>query len=634
MATISRTTSKDIKYFGRDFDNLKQGLIEFARVYYPNTYNDFNEASPGMMFVEMAAYVGDVLNYYVDSQFKESLLLHATERRSVLSIAGAMGYKPSISTPSTTDLDIFQLLPASGSGASVAPDMRYAIKIKSGLRTRVPKGSNTGSIEFFAQSPIDFSVNNINDPTDISVYSIDSNGFPNYFLAKKTVQAVSATPETMEVVVGPTTKYFKFQIKNPKLIGIQSIVDSEGNTWYEVPYLAQDTIFEQVENTRFNDPDAAVYSEETPYLLKLKRVPRRFISRTIEGGLEVQFGAGISSSPDEELLATPENVGLKLPTGKDDIDFSIDPQSPVFTKAYGIAPSNVTLTVTYLVGGGVASNVPSNTITEIIGIETDTATFPVSTGTLNTAILNSIAVNNPAPAVGGRSEESLEEIRQNTLAQLASQNRAVTREDYIIRAYAMPNVFGSVAKVFITPDEQANVGTSEINDTVANPLAMNMYLLGYDNNKQLTLCNRAVKENLKTYLSQYRMLTDSINLRNAYIVNIVVEFDLIPLPNYNGNEVILMCIQYLKEFFDIDKWQINQPIVYGDVYNVLLRVPGVQTITNIRIRNIYDETQGYNNTVYNIAEATRNGIIYPSLDPCIFEVKYPDNDIRGRIATF
>ena len=626
---MANNTSKDIKYLGRDFDTIKSGLMEFAKTYYPNTYNDFNEASPGMMFVEMAAYVGDVLNYYVDSQLKESLLLSATEKRSVMAIAAALGYKPRLSVPSTVDIDVYQLLPASGSGASVVPDLSYALQIEAGMRAR-----NTSGVEFLIPNKINFLVNNIFEPTDISVYSIDNSGAPNYYLAKKTVQAISATPKTTEVSVGSVTKFFKFQVTDDNLIAIQSIVDSDGHEWYEVPYLAQDTIFEQVQNTAFNDPDAAVYSQETPYLLKLKRVPRRFVTRITESGIEVQFGSGVSSSPDEELLATPENIGLTLPTGKDDIDASIDPTSPVFTAAYGIAPSNTTLTVTYLVGGGITANVPSNTITEVVGIDTSATRLPVSTGTLNATILNSIVVNNPIGATGGRFEETLDEVRQNALAQFTSQNRAVTREDYIIRAYALPNRYGSVAKVHISPDEQANLATSEVSDKVSNPLAMNMYMLGYDSNKNLTTVNRAVKENLKTYLSQYRMLTDSINFRDAYIINIGIDFDIIPLPNTNANEVLLNAINAMKVMFDIDKWQINQPIVYSDMFNTLLAVKGVQTVTKIIVKNLNEELDGYSNIVYDIVGATRNGIIYPSLDPAIFEVKYPNADIKGRIATF
>lgn len=630
MATVSKAATKDIKYLGRDFNTLKEGLVEFAKVYYPNTYNDFNEASPGMMFVEMAAYVGDVLNYYIDSQFKESLLMHATERRSLLSMAAALGYKPKISVPATVELDVFQLLPPSGSGASVTPDLRYALKIEPGMRCR----STTDAVEFLVQDKIDFSINDTYNPTQISVYSIDANGAPNYFLARKTVQAISAQPKTITIPIGTAQKYFKYLLEDTSIIGIDKIVDSDDNTWYEVPYLAQDTIFEQVENTSLNDPDAAVYSAETPYLLKLRKVPRRFITRVVERGVEIQFGAGVSSSPDEELIALPENIGLALPTGKLDLDASIDPQAPVFTQAYGIAPSNTTLTVTYLVGGGVTSNVPSNTISEIVGVDINTDNFPNTNGVLSSTIANSIAVNNRFAASGGKSEETLEEIRQNTLAQFTSQNRAVTREDYIVRAYAMPNIYGSVAKVFITPDEQGNLGSSEANDAIANPLAMNMYVLGYNNSKQLTTVNKAVKENLKTYISQYKMLTDSINIRDGYIINIGIDVDIIPLPNFNANEVLLNCIAELKAFFNVDRWQMNEPIVYGDIYNILLKVSGVQTITGVGIKNLNDSNAGYSDIFYDIKASTKNNILYPSLDPSIFEVRYPNNDIKVRITSF
>ncbi len=623
--------TKDIKYLGRDFDQFKEGLIEFAKVYYPTTYNDFNETSPGMMFIEMAAYVGDVLNYYIDSQFKENLVLHAQERRNLLDIASAFGYKPKLSIPSIVDLDVYQLLPATGTGTNVTADTTYGLIIDAGMQAR----STVGQVEFTVPDIIDFTTSTYLSPTEINVYSVDqTTGAPNYYLAKKTVRAISAAQQTTTVTIGTAEKFKKILISADNLIGIESIVDSDGNIWYEVPYLAQDTIFEKVTNTQLNDPDAAVYSNEVPYLLKLKKVYRRFITRIKENGIEIQFGSGVSSTPDEELLATPENLGLSLPTGKDDLDAAIDPASPLFTRSYGIAPSNTTLTITYLVGGGISSNVPSATITEVINVNIQTQSLPSTTPVLNQQIINSLAVNNPIAASGGKSGESVDEIRQNTLAQFTSQNRAVTREDYIVRAYAMPPAYGSVAKVFITPDEQNNIGTTELNDTVANPLAMNMYILGYDNNKNVTVVNRAVKENLKVYLDTYRMLTDSINLRDAYIVNIGVDFDIITLPSYNANEVLLRSIDAMKSYFNIDKWQINQPININEIYNELLKVDGVQTVTKVAINNKNDSYSGYSDVSYDIIGAIRNGIVYPSLDPCIFEVKYPNIDIKGRIATF
>ena len=630
MAVVTKDITKEVRYLNRDFDQLKEGLIDFAKRYYPSTYNDFNEASPGMMFIEMAAYVGDVLNYYIDSQLKESLITQAQERKNILDLAQAFGYKPKLSVPSTVDIDVYQYLPPSGSGVNTQPDYDYALKLAGGtILSSTYNGTN-----FIIQDEIDFSIDNYFSPRTITVAQLSTiDGSVQYYLAKKTYKAISATTETEDFTFTTPTRYSKILLSNPNVIGIQSIVDSDNNTWYEVPYLAQDTIFNKVENLAYNNPDTSVFTNETPYLLKLLRVPRRFTSRVTDRGLEIQFGGGISSSPGEELLPTPENIALSLPTGIENTDIAFDPASPLYTGAYGQAPSNTTLTVTYLVGGGIQANVPSNTIT---GVETRTIvnTLPSVNPGLTNTIINSLAVNNMTAAAGGRSEESIEEIRQNTLAQFMSQQRAVTREDYILRTYAMPALYGSVSKAYITPDDQENLSTAEVGDRIANPLALNLYVLGYNDQKQLTPANITVKENLKNYISQYRLVTDSINIRDAFIVNIGVNVSIIIYPGYTGSEVIANVISALKTFFDIDRWQINEPILYSDIFTAVMAVKGVQMISEISITNLNNESLGYSNVYYDIGRATQNNVIYPSYDPSIFEVKYPDNDIKVRITTY
>ncbi len=529
MANTQKNISKDIKYLGRDFDSLKQGLIDFTKTYYPTTYNDFNETSPGMMFVEMAAYVGDVLNYYIDSQFKESLLLHATETESLMSIAAAMGYKPKLSVPAIVDLDVYQLMPASGSGANVVPDLNYAIKVGSGMRAR----SAAGSVEFIAQNSIDFTVNNVFDPTTISVYSIDANGAPNYFLAKKTVQAISATPQTITVTVTSPTKFFKTIVEDPSIIGIDSIVDSNGNVWYEVPYLAQDTIFENVPNLLENDPDLYQYRSSSPSLLKMKKTAKRFVTRLrSDNRLEIQFGAGISDNNDEEIIPNPDNVGNGLAGFRRAVDVDIDPSNFLYTRTYGQAPSNTTLTVTYTVGNGISDNVGANLLTNINFVEYNDNVNSSNSAPLVNFIKTTIAVNNAIPAAGAKTADTLQDIKNNALANFATQNRLVTREDYIIRSYSMPSKYGSVAKAYIVPDDQ--ISQQENQDiTIANPLAMNMYILGFNDLKQLTPLNQAIKENLKTYLNFYRILTDAVNIKDAFIINIGVDFEISVLPKVN-----------------------------------------------------------------------------------------------------
>ena len=313
----------------------------------------------------------------------------------------------------------------------------------------------------------------------------------------------------------------------------------------------------------------------------------------------------------------------------------------MYTRTYGQVPSNTTLTFSYVIGGGVKSNVPSNNITTVKSVSFGIDDFGKDADKIATAKA-SIVVNNENSATGGGNAESLDEIKMNAMSNFASQGRVVTKEDFIIRTYSMPPRLGSISKAYIVQDEQLN--ESEVKDKVekndekqltriANPLAMNLYTLGYDGSKKLTSVNQAIKTNLKNYLGQFRMLTDAINIKDAFIVNIGVNFDMVPLPTENANVVLLRCINAIKEFFIIDKWQINQPIYTAELQRVLFLVEGVSNIPVLNIVNKYDADQGYSGNVYNIEEATRDNIIYPSLDPCIFELKYPNTDIKGRVVS-
>ena len=280
-----------------------------------------------------------------------------------------------------------------------------------------------------------------------------------------------------------------------------------------------------------------------------------------------------------------------------------------------------------------SDNVASDTITRIVNktlLIDETGLDSV----LYNQVINSLAVTNPLPATGGKSADDVEEIRQNALASFASQNRAVTKEDYIIRAYSLPSKFGSVSKAYVVRDNELQYNYSDRDNRMQNQLGVSFYLLGYDGNGKLTQVNNATKENLKTYLDQYRILTDAITIKDAYIINIGLEFDIISRPNQNGNQVILRCIQKLKDYFDTKKWQINQPIVISNLYTELDKIEGVQTVVDIRLTNLYDQTLGYSKYVYDVNAAIKDGILFPSLDPSIFEIKYPDNDIIGKARTF
>lgn len=617
--------NKDIRYLNKDFSQFRQSLIEFTKAYFPDTFNDFSEASPGTVLLEQAAYVGDVLSYYTDSQLKESMLSYATERPNVLALAADKGYKTKNSIPATVEVDIFQLLPAITSGTAKVPDWNYALTLNSGMTIR----ADQYNVEFRTISDVNFSASSSFNPTEVSVYQINNvTKEVEYFLLKKKVKAIAGTLKTVTFDFTDARRFDKVIVDDENIIEIVSILDSDNNTWTEVPYLAQDTVYETVANSVQNDPTLSVNSD-VPYLLKLKKTTRRFVTRfTSEGKLEVQFGAGVSDNDDETIIPNPDVLGLSLPGIGKSFDSAIDPSNFLYTKTYGLAPSNTTLTITYSVGGGVASNVPSQTLTNIVGVN-----YSINDEFLDKTLLqrikSSIASTNLSPAIGGKSMESVEEIRQNAMAEFASQNRAVTVQDYIIRAYSLPAKFGSVAKAYVLQDDQLNAD----NIRIPNPLALNLYTLGYDVNGSLAPLNDAVKANLQTYLSQYRLLTDAVNIKDAYVINIGLTFEIVTLPEYNSNEVLLACITKLKDIFAINKWQINQPIVLSKIYTELDKVQGVQTVTSVDIKNLYSTNAGYSGNIYDIKTATKDGVIYPSLDPSIFEIKYLNKDIIGKVVS-
>jgi hypothetical protein len=624
-------TKKDISYLNKDFSQFKRGLINFTKQYFPNDYTDFNESSPGMIFLEMAAYVGDVLSYYTDSNLRESLLTNATERGNIYDIARMLGYNAKSAAPAYVKLDIYQLVPAIGTGSAVIPDYTYALTIKPGMRI----AQSNGNAQFRTMELVDFKVSSSLDPTEVTIYETDTvTNLPVYYLLKKSVNAVSGVVKTATFNFTDPKPYDKIVLPETNVIDIISVEESDGDNWYHVPYLGQDTIFESVPNIKENDPQLSQYNNNVSSLLKLRKTSKRFVSRLrSDNRLELQFGAGISDNNDEEIIPNPTNVGNGLAGFRRPIDVDIDPSNFLYTRAYGQAPSNTTLTVTYSTSRGIEDNVASNTLTDVQFVDFfDDVNASSAASTLN-FVKRTVTVNNPEPAIGAKTIESLQDIKLNATTNFATQNRLVTPEDYIIRCYSMPSKFGSVAKAYIVPDDQLSQ-QQLIESRIANPYALNLYVLGFNSSKQLTQLNLAVKENLKTYLDYYRIVTDAVNIKDAFIINIAVDFEITVLPNYNSNDVLLRTISNLKEFFNTDNWQINQPIIKSEIVNNIAGTLGVQNVISVTMDNKFDSDLGYSGNRYDLTAATRNGIIYPSLDPSIFEVKYPDTDIRGRVVTY
>ena len=623
----NKTQDKDVKYLSKDFNSFKKQLIEFAEIYFPNNFNDFSEGNPGMMFLEMASYVGDVLSFYTDTQLREVFLQLAEDKESLFNLAYSLGYKPKNSTAASVILDITQLVPSKLISGSYEPDYDYALNIQANSTFESTENSS-----FYTTQDADFNFSSSFNPTTVSVFNQDTLNNPEYYLLKKKVPAISGEIKTKNFPIGPIEKFKTISLFARDFLSIESIIDSDGNKWHEVPYLAQDTIFEEITNNAANDPDLFHYNAQTPYLLKLLKSTKRFITRINPNDIiEIQFGAGISDKADEQIIPNPDNIGLGIKDGRSTLDLAYDPSNFLHTKTYGEAPSNTTLTVSYLSGGGIDANVNSNTITEtgILNVNNKTGI----NASMLSFIKSSIASTNLEAARGGGSGDTAEELKMNISANFAAQNRTVTKEDYIIRTLSLSPKLGRVAKAYIQQDDQLSPLTTEPN-RIPNPLALNLYTLGYDQNKNLTTLNTATKTNLATYLEQYRMLTDSINIKNAFIINFSMDFIITTFKNYNNQEVLLQCITELKSYFNIDKWQINQPIIISEVENLIGSVKGVQTVEDVSFENKNGESLGYSKYKYGFEKATLNNIIYPSMDPSIFEIKSPNLDIKGKVTTY
>ena len=595
-----------IKYVNKNFDDFRSQLIEHAKNYFPDTYNDFSATSPGMMFIEMASYVGDVLSFYQDTQLQETFLTYAKDPKNLFNLAYMMGYKPKVTGVSEVEITISQTVNADGAYNPTWADAAF-IPAKSVVRS-----TDSSQTRFIIENPVDFQFSSSYDPTEVRIETLDGSNNPATYTLVKKAKAFSGTIETTSFTVNSTEKFKTLTLSDDNIVGILEVTGStSGDSYFEVPFLGQDTIFTDSTNSSSD-------SNQVPYVLSLQKVPKRFVTRfKSNGDLELQFGAGTTSSDDSVILPDPTNVGSGTNQGIKRLDYAYDPSNFLYSKAYGVA-LNENVTVKYIKGGGIAANVPANSITNKVEVTPTRGT------------LASLTFTNEKPAAGGRDGDTVEELRENALRSFSEQGRAVTLQDYTVRALSLPSKFGSIAKVYATQDQLTNTNTTDlIIDN--NPLALSLYVLSYNNNKNLTTATNTLKTNLKTYLSEYMMLSDSINIKDAFVVNISLEYDVIVRPNYAGRDDLLNCNLAVPDYFKIEKRNIHQPINLAEIYTLLDKVKGVQTVQEIKVNNL--QGGNYSRYAYDIKGATKNNVVYPSFDPCIFEIKFPKSDIKGRVIT-
>lgn len=648
--------SKEVRYVNRDFSQLRESLINFAKNYFPNTYKDFSDASPGMMFIEMASYVGDVLSYYTDYTFKEGLFYNTTERKNIIALARFLNYKTKPTRGATGKIDIFQLIPAILNNGQYVSDDKFALNIKENMQV-----SNNSGASFLTSEPINFSVDTALSPRETTVFQRDSTGAPIFFSMKKTANIRAGKVITKTFTVNSAQPFLKLFLDEDNVLEIIDVRDSDNNKWYEVDFLAQETILYSVPNDDAFEGSLSFFKGVVPYILKYLKTSRRFTINVTENNTTyLEFGAGSSGFADEIINLSSQQVGVGLSNLRN-LNLTLDPSNFLKNDTYGLAPTNTTLTVTYTIGGGFESNSPSNSVINIESLDLDNTSdglTPEEATLLNT-VKDSLRINNQDPTTGGKGAETDEEIRQNAVASFSSQNRSVTQNDLLVRVYSMPPKYGAVAKAQVITYNSLDVNQNQIlTGTVneknvatvdnantknffrkialdrSNPFAINLYVLTYDSNKNLTQPNEALVTNLLTYLRRYRMLTDGVNIIDGYIINIGVEFVITVFKGYNKKEVLRNAIETVQNFFNIDVWEFSQPINLSSLRLEIAKVEGVQTVASLSIKNLTPLTtngENYSPVEYDIQAATKNDMIFPSLDPSIFEVKFPDKDIKGTV---
>lgn len=628
---MNKKTSKEfsekvrVNYLSKDFNSLKNNLLSLIESYYPQTYRDFKDGSTGMMFVDLASYVGDVLSFYTDYQFNESFPGTATERKNIINMARFLGYKPKASRPSTVVLDVFQIIPSTiDDNGDFVPDYTFALKIKENMIVSTPD-----SVKFRTIQPIDFSVNTGDDPIEISVFNRNDAGEVETFLLKKQVNASAGeiVKETFQIT--STRPFYKIELSRDNVIEILNVTDSDGYRWYEVDNLAQDIVLTNYRNISTNDSVLSKYQSSVPFMLGSLRTDRKFVTTIDQNNKTfLEFGSGENTSIQDEIVSNIKQVSLNRGINS----IPIDPTNFVDGPSFGISPSsNTSITVEYVVGGGIQSNVSSNEIINVSRVEYDqdiTTLTPVESE-LFRKLRNSLRVTNSVGATGGKGPETNNEIKQNSIAFFNAQNRIVTAEDYAVRVLSMPKKYGSVAKALSVSDDFLRENSNDSNRTDKN-FAVNLYVLSYNSQKKLQKANDAIITNIKEFLKPYRMMTDDIIIRHGNIVNIGVNYEIIPFQGENKQLLLFNCNEAIKDFFDIDRWTFSEPINLNSLMLSIGNIEGVQSVSKIEIINKTIEDGNYSNIKYDIQGATRNGLILPSLDPSIFELKFPEQDISGK----
>jgi hypothetical protein len=598
----------DVRYVNKDFESFKRDLMRYAQAHFSGSFRDYNEVSPGMTILELQAYVADVLSYYMDQQFLEIKQETARQIDNVEAFAKMRGYKPKGKRAARVTEQFVIEVPASSTAGKPGPDLSLVQRMLAGSQVQGPNGTT-----FETMDDVDFSQFKAGD---VQPTQFDKGGHATFYAVRASVDCIGAKTSS-EVITAPETftSLLKLPLGQSDVIEVIDVKDQQGNTWYEVDWLAQSVVYDQIVNT---GPDQSL----VPYVLRWRAAPRRFVveRRLSDASTFLQFGNGQGLQYNDELIPSISNMALPIPGRKTFTNFAIDPQNFLKTSTLGLSPWNSTkLLVRYRVGGGTETNVDAFTINKPSMILWEAIPGSVDQAKA-IAIRSTIECSNLIPSEGGGPAETIDEIKSNAGSYFAAQQRAVTKDDYLAHIFTMPERFGRVEKAYVKPSEY-------------NAYAVDVHVLSVDSNGLLQVPSVTLQQNIKTYLSKLRMITEGINILPAYVIDVGVNFGVVVSPQFNRSEVLTNCMNVIKDYLRVDNMQIGEPLVLSDIRAQLQNVVGVISVYKFDVSSFYgvnpDTGLSYRSDIsFDVTANTKHGIVYVPADS-VFQVHYPDRDIVG-----
>lgn len=587
-----------IDYTSRDFDSIKESLVDYAKRYYPEVYQDFNEASFGSLMLDMVSYVGDVMSFYVDYQANESFLSTAIEKKNVISLSRQMGYKYQQVATASGEITLYVLVPAGDWG--LGPDMAYAPIIRQGSVFSTQNGNN-----FILTEDMNF-----NNPSNEVVAGRinETTGVPTFYAIRARGKIISGNIEETRETIGEYQRFRKVIVPDNNVVEILSVEDSDGNEYFQVENLAQNVVYKSFTNK-------GVDSETVREFLRPVSVPRRFVFENDGTEIYLQFGFGSEDELTNDSVADPSSVSMQL-YGRDYVsDIRLDPSKLLNSDKLGISPSNTQLLIKYRKNTSSNPNASVGSINNLTNIILEFPNLISLEASKVSSVRRSLECTNEKNIIGSSTSPTSEEIKQRAVSYFATQGRAVTEKDYEALTYAMPSKYGAVTRCSVVVDN---------NSFKRN---LNLYVLTSDKDENLAIASSSLKENLRIWMSNYKMINDTIDIVDGKIINIGIDFDVIADPSYNKTDIFNKCLEVLREKYS-QKLIMGEPFYLTEVYFELNRVVGVIDTRNVRL--VDKRGSQYSQVEYNIEENLSPDGRYLAcpLNVCL-EVKFPNVDITG-----